>query len=177
MLKKTETKVGAEKYRHLRLTAKQSFRELRVTGNLTIIVVSFTAGWTYFIGTHIYEEFNEVIGPRNMIHEFFMIVTPWLMSSLNPVLYFFLTRSIRQGLVRLFRIRKIKLQLHSSKATSSQNQTRESIDILEDSRPCQPTTPVFQKKNDVIVRTEICRQPLHVKSSSHVIQIHFLDVS
>ena len=102
---------GSESQNKVMRRANKSFRELRVTGNLLIMVVPFTVGWTYFVGTHIYEEVlfiksqsqnesdTDACEGYDWVHEIFMNITPWILSGLNPILYFFLTRSIRQGFV------------------------------------------------------------------------------
>lgn len=69
-------------------------REIKVTGNVLLIVVPFTIGWTFFIGTHFYEEFNPPL--RNQMHNLVMIIFPWILSGLNPIIYLLVNRSLRQ---------------------------------------------------------------------------------
>ena len=77
-------------------------RELRVTGNILIIVVPFTIGWSYFIISQVYEEVHQYIDDFD--HHVMMVVIPWLLSGLNPILYFFLTRPIRKGFFHFFKL-------------------------------------------------------------------------
>lgn len=70
------------------------FREIKVTVNIMIIVFPFTAGWTFFIGTNVYEDnFGYV---KNITYNIFMIIVPWLLSVLNPVIYLMVNRQLRQ---------------------------------------------------------------------------------
>jgi len=70
------------------------FREIKVTLNILIIVFPFTAGWTFFIGTHLYEDINHTV--ESVTYNFFMVIIPWLLSVLNPVIYLVVNRSLRQ---------------------------------------------------------------------------------
>jgi len=71
------------------------FREMKVTGNIMIIVFPFTAGWTFFIGTHFYEDtYGTYV--ESITYNLFMIIVPWLLSVLNPVIYLVVNRQLRQ---------------------------------------------------------------------------------
>lgn len=77
---------------------RKLLRELKVTGNILLIVVPFTTGWTYFIGVHIYEHaYKKAI--KNEMHNVAMIVVPWILSGLNPIVYLLLNRSLRKALL------------------------------------------------------------------------------
>lgn len=86
-----EQDLSQEKKRRWRIL----FREIKVTGNILVIVFPFTAGWTFFIGTHFYEDvFNTWM--KNITWNFLMIIIPWLLSVLNPIIYLLVNRSLRQ---------------------------------------------------------------------------------
>jgi len=76
---------------------RKLLRELKVTANILLIVVPFTTGWSYFIGTHIYEHaYKTTI--LNEAHNVAMIVIPWILSGLNPIVYLLLNRLLRKAL-------------------------------------------------------------------------------
>ena len=77
---------------------RKLLRELKVTANILFIVVPFTTGWSYFIGTHIYEHAYKVT-ILNEAHNVAMIVIPWLLSGLNPIIYLLLNRSLRKAMM------------------------------------------------------------------------------
>ncbi|XP_066936660.1 alpha-1A adrenergic receptor-like [Clytia hemisphaerica] len=77
---------------------RKLLRELKVTANILLIVLPFTTGWSYFIGTHIYEHAYQTI-IKNDAHNIAMIVIPWLLSGLNPIVYLLLNRSLRKAMV------------------------------------------------------------------------------
>lgn len=83
---------------------RKLLRELKVTANILFIVVPFTTGWSYFIGTHIYEHAYKVT-ILNEAHNVAMIVIPWLLSGLNPIIYLLLNRSLRKAMME--RVKKI----------------------------------------------------------------------
>ena len=78
---------------------RKMLKELKISGNLLLIVIPFTTGWTFFIGTHIHEEVIRK-GLKNLVHNFILIIIPWLLSGLNPVLYLILNRSLRLAFIR-----------------------------------------------------------------------------
>ena len=169
---------GVARAQHLRLRAKGTFRELRVTGNLLIIVLPFTIGWSYYIGTQIHEEFNEGVDRNiDMIHEFFMFFTPWLLSSLNPILYFCFTRAIRQGFFKVLRKKWLSLQNNSNMVNATnRSQVTGSSDILECNRHFQDTLSPRYADPEVLIMREsvICQHPTIVYSPSHI-EVHLLD--
>lgn len=77
---------------------RKLLRELKVTANILFIVVPFTTGWSYFIGTHIYEHAYKMT-ILNEAHNVAMIIIPWLLSSLNPIIYLLLNRSLRKAMM------------------------------------------------------------------------------
>lgn len=81
---------------------RKLLRELKVTGNVLLIVVPFTVGWTFFIGTHLYETVNKV-KLTNDGYNFSLIIIPWILSGLNPILYLLLNRSLRRAFISSFR--------------------------------------------------------------------------
>ena len=84
-----------------KLGRRKLFRELKVTGNVLVIVIPFTVGWTFLIGTHLYEETKMKISDN--AHNFTMIIIPWILSGLNPILYLMLNRSLRQAFLDVVR--------------------------------------------------------------------------
>ena len=74
------------------------FREIKVTGNIMIIVFPFTAGWTFFVGTNFYEDTFHYV--QSITYNLFMIIVPWLLSVLNPIIYLMVNRQLRQTLCK-----------------------------------------------------------------------------
>ena len=80
-------------------------REVRLAFNIMIILVPFVAGWGFYFGTHWYEILS---GDQNRsnIYEFCLLVIPWVNSSLNPVIYILVTKSLRKGCKRMISRRR-----------------------------------------------------------------------
>ena len=54
------------------------FREIKVTGNIMMIVFPFTTGWTFFVGTNFYEDTFGYV--ESITYNLFMIIVPWSLS-------------------------------------------------------------------------------------------------
>eukprot|EP00794_Sanderia_malayensis_P018693 gene18693-20581_t len=92
-------------------------RELRLAMNIMIILIPFVVGWGFYFGTHWYEMVNRDT-KRSNVYEFCMIIIPWLNSSINPVIYVCLTKSLRKGCRRLLCKRRDPLRRESSLTTA-----------------------------------------------------------
>ena len=119
---------------------KKLMRELRVTGNIMILVVPFTIGWSYFIISQVYEEVHEYIDSFD--HDVMMVVIPWLLSGLNPILYFLLTRSIREGFVHLFKRYSRNYSLNTTSCGRTSRRSKNSTSSIVTTAVRRKTTQI-----------------------------------
>ena len=90
---------------------KMQLHEAKVAVNLMLILVPFMAGWGFYFGTFWSEHFNGDILTRSAIYEWFLLVIPWFISSINPIVYILFTKMLRQGCRKMIR-KYLKRQQH-----------------------------------------------------------------
>ncbi|XP_065060128.1 5-hydroxytryptamine receptor 2B-like [Rhopilema esculentum] len=82
-------------------TKKLQLHEAKVAVNLMLILVPFMAGWGFYFGTFWSEHFNGDVISRSALYEWFLLVIPWFISSINPIVYIIFTKMLRQGCKKL----------------------------------------------------------------------------
>ena len=89
-----ESKTNFSRSRHLRI------QEIKMAGNFMVILLPFLAGWSFFFCTSFHEL---VVGHyvRSSLYEWFLLVVPWVSSSINPVVYLLSTASLRKTCLKL----------------------------------------------------------------------------
>ena len=92
--------MGDDEAQKRRRRRKLRLQEIKIASNLTIILLPFVAGWGFYFGTHFYES---VTGSykRSNLYEFFMILVPWINSTVNPLVYLMSTAALRKGCMKL----------------------------------------------------------------------------
>lgn len=75
-------------------------REVKLALNVLIILLPLVAGWGFYFGTHWYEMITGDYD-RSNAYEFCLLITPWVNSSLNPIVYILATPSLRKACHRL----------------------------------------------------------------------------
>ena len=99
---------------------KLQLYEAKVAVNLMLILVPFMAGWGFYFGTFWSEHFNGDVMTRSPLYEWFLLVLPWFISSINPVVYILVTKMLRQGCRKLIcSAMKRRRQRKSRSRTSS----------------------------------------------------------
>ena len=86
-------------------------REIKLSVNVALIVLPFLFCWGFFIFVHIYEQVMDYKFSSPSFVNWFMFNLPFTVSSMNPMLYLLLTRSLRNT-VKLMIQRKIKSKLN-----------------------------------------------------------------
>ena len=86
-------------------------REIKLSVNVALIVLPFLFCWGFFIFVHIYEHVMDYQFSRSSFVNWFIFHLPFTVSSMNPVFYLLLTRSLRNT-VKLMIQRKIKSKLN-----------------------------------------------------------------
>lgn len=76
---------------------KLQLHEAKVAVNLMLILVPFMVGWGFYFGTFWSEHFNGDVLTRSSVYEWFLLVIPWFISSINPIVYILFTKMLRQG--------------------------------------------------------------------------------
>ena len=80
---------------------KLQLYEAKVAVNLMLILVPFLVGWGFYFGTFWSEHINSDAARRPPIYEWFLLVIPWFISSINPVVYILMTKVLRHGCRKL----------------------------------------------------------------------------
>ena len=86
-------------------------REIKLSVNVALIVLPFLFCWGFFIFVHIYEHVMDYQFSSSSFVNWFIFHLPFTVSSMNPVFYLLLTRSLRNT-VKLMIQRKIKSKLN-----------------------------------------------------------------
>lgn len=82
---------------------KLQLHEAKVAVNLMLILVPFMVGWGFYFGTFWSEHFNGDVLVRSALYEWFLLVIPWFISSINPIVYILFTKMLRQGCRKMIR--------------------------------------------------------------------------
>ena len=99
---------------------KLQLYEAKVAANLMLILVPFLVGWGFYFGTFWSEHFNGDVIERSPLYEWFLLVLPWFISSINPIVYILMTKLLRQGCRKLiYKYLKRKQHRDSRQRTSS----------------------------------------------------------
>ena len=86
-------------------------REIKLSVNVALIVLPFLFCWVFYIFVHIYEHVMDYQFSSSSFVNWFIFHLPFTVSSMNPVFYLLLTRSLRNT-VKLMIQRKIKSKLN-----------------------------------------------------------------
>eukprot|EP00794_Sanderia_malayensis_P009958 gene9958-10978_t len=78
-------------------------REAKVALNFMLILVPFLVGWGFYFGTFWSEHIQSTSINKSHLYEWFLLVIPWFISSVNPIVYILFTRLLRQGCKKLLR--------------------------------------------------------------------------
>ena len=84
-------------------TKRLQLHEAKVAVNFMLILVPFLACWGFYFGTFWSEHFQDRYVNRSPLYEWFLLVIPWFISSINPIVYILFTKPLRQGCKRLIR--------------------------------------------------------------------------
>lgn len=92
--------LGDDEAQKRRRQRKLRLQEIKIASNLMIILLPFVAGWGFYFGTHFYESITGNRG-RGNLYEFFLLILPWINSTVNPVVYLLSTAALRKGCLKL----------------------------------------------------------------------------
>lgn len=118
---------AAEKSVENKRTRRLRLQEIRITTNLMIILLPFTAGWGFYFGTHFYEG---IVGQyqRNDLYEWFLTIIPWFNSSVNPLVYILFTTALRKGCMKLLCRKRYLSQARETLLTNLVSKRNSSVD-------------------------------------------------
>lgn len=100
-------------------TKKLQLHEAKVAVNFMLILVPFMLGWGFYFGTFWSEHFDGDLRSRSPLYEWFLLVIPWFISSINPIVYILFTKLLRHGCRKLIRKYITQRRQYDDLATSS----------------------------------------------------------
>ena len=100
-------------------TKKLQLHEAKVAVNFMLILVPFMLGWGFYFGTFWSEHIDGDLRSRSPLYEWFLLVIPWFISSINPIVYILFTKLLRHGCRKLIRKYITKRRHHDDMAASS----------------------------------------------------------